>query len=331
MIQLQVYYLTNIYCPRIFLQDDRSENRHNGDGHLTLLEITTKIRECFKNQGSSEVPAFPELITQPWLHPDLLSRCFSETAWDLFAFQPVGEEKGLGIFSESRMPTLVWMKKPFSVDWLHRIPAFLTSVLHPAAAGTPEEPPPSEPKSFLEVWGVNEKSGLFSDIGCRWNLVWKGVPIGSVKLVTSLFEEPLVGPVGFVTLDLMAMQGILEKGVGSSSAVWCEKIPMEDLLAWRLEAVGKSSEQKTPVSEKRFEELRESAEADLAEKRWLKAYSYFLEGGRMLFHGSVDLASRQILQSSFEAKFKPILRKISFLLAPKTAVGAKKSKEQAVK
>lgn len=321
---------------------------------MNFLDLQATIRHYLWKNGFCELPGYGRPLPAPFSHPDLFFRLFTADEFHFCLFQAVEPDqkerradlgKAAGILDKPLLPSLIIVKKPFSIDLFQAFPRLLrelfnegfrtataTSATAPsestggtdaAAAATAAVGATSVKPAALETWGYLCPSGFLYDQGPAWNIGWKGYPIGKARVLSGLCDVPLAQPTGLLQIDLAALWKL---GTGEFS---CRDIPWNSCITAPELAVFSTPSCLLPLAELldltslRIDELKSTLERMLAEERFQELYQTVLELHFLVKNHDDFRPGATSLYQTFTAAMKPILKKIPAHFAKGLTAGRK--------
>ncbi len=191
---------------------------------MDLSALMANLRHAVAKAGAVELPAFPGVLPDAWLHPDILARLFTPGDGNWFGFPLTFDDSGCAPPGETCTAAFCWVRKPFQAGWMARVQEVL------AAAVDGEGRPLTEPPQLV---GQPAAPTLFDETGCAWKLLWRGSQAGEIRVLSAVGGERLPQPVGVLRFDLPLLSGIIRGDVAAPPGGWARDLPADDLYAWK--------------------------------------------------------------------------------------------------
>lgn len=275
-----------------------------------------EARNRLGSWGGGELPPWPGVLPQAWMHPDLFFRLFGEEEFDAFTFQPALQGPLETAPNPWMTPYLVWVNKPFTNTWMGRISELWPSVLSSRGEGA----------EVHELRGLPGREGTMSEYCPGWTLSWQGRPLGEVRVFSRLCGEDLSKPAGVAVFDLAALARFGESE--GPPPQWSAGMAAPDLFAWRpmVKKLPTDADFPLRLMQHQWEEGKDLLEAHLSGKRPFEAYLTGLDGLALLTGAAEWGLASAGFRAAAETALKPLLRKIPGIL-PRRSGGNKSSRD----
>lgn len=191
---------------------------------MNIYSIRDFLRQWFSKKGIPECPEFPAALSDGWHHPDVLLTMLRKEPISFCIFQTLSEKSFCNVMPLKNSPGLVWLVKPFDVQFLEILSDFLTEwqqALYQGDSG----------QRFV-LAALSPETGEFSERGCVYKIIFNGVDCGECRVFSAMLDERLKDAVGVVSIDVGKILKCISASSISDEPDWLDKIKLSSFSAF---------------------------------------------------------------------------------------------------
>lgn len=192
---------------------------------MNIYNVRDLLRQWFHSQGIVECPEFPAALSDGWHHPDVLLSILGGEATSFCVFQTISEKAFCNIAPLKNSPGLVWVVKPFDVQFLEIFGNFLTELEQNLYQGPTQQ--------RFAIKGDSAQKGDLLERSCSYKVIFNGIETGECRVFSSILGEKLKESVAVVTMNVGRVLRSMSKEQAKSEPDWLENRKLSQFSAFQ--------------------------------------------------------------------------------------------------